>query len=157
VAILLYLDTNVFCRPFDDQTTGGIREETEAFAVILEKIKENEAALVTSDLLLFEIRRIISAEKRSKASVYLPLSSRHYSLDDESLQLAREIMARFKVEPRDSLHLASALLMEAQYFLTCDDGVTKRFKNKPLSAMMTPMVRSIGVMNPVDFVRAMRW
>jgi len=131
VTILLYLDTNVFCRPFDDQTARRIWEETEAFALILEKIKENKALLVTSDLILFEIRRIISADKRAKASVYLPLSSRHRILDDESLQLAREIVERFKIDPRDSLHLASALLMEAQYFLTCDDGVTKHFKNKP--------------------------
>lgn len=157
MAILLYLDTNVFCRPFDDQTARRIREETEAFTLILEKIKENKALLVTSDLLLFEIRRIISAEKRAKASVYLPLSSCHRNLDDESLQLAREIVARFKVGPRDSLHLASALLTESQYFLTCDDGVTKRFKNKPLSAMIMSMARSVSVMNPVDFVQTMGW
>ena len=157
MTILLYLDTNVFCRPFDDQTARRIWEETVAFALILEKIKENKALLVTSDLILFEIRRIISADKRAKASVYLPLSSRHRILDDESLQLAREIVARFKVGPRDSLHLASALLMEAQYFLTCDDGVTKHFKNKPLSAMITAKARSIGVLNPVDFVQTMGW
>jgi predicted nucleic acid-binding protein len=157
VAIRLYLDTNVFCRPFDNQAAMRIREETEAFALILKKIKENEASFVTSDLVLFELRRIISVEKRAKASVYLPLGSRHRSLDDESLQLAREIVANFKVAPRDSLHLAGALLMEAQYFLTCDDGVTKRFKNKPLSVKIKSAPRSIYVMNPVDFVQVIGW
>ncbi|MGH7830599.1 MAG: type II toxin-antitoxin system VapC family toxin [Candidatus Binatia bacterium] len=157
MAILLYLDTNVFCRPFDDQTVGRIQRETEAFTLILEKIAENEAAFGTSDLLLFEIRRILSPAKRAKAMGYLPLSRDHHRLDDDSLQLAREIMTRFKIKPRDSLHLASALLMEAQYFLSCDDAVTKRFRYRPLSAIINTIIGSIRVMNPVELVRTMHW
>jgi len=32
-----------------------------------------------------------------------------------------------------------------------------KFNGVALSAMITPMVRSIGVMNPVNFVRALEW
>ena len=58
--ILLYFDTNVLCRPFDDQTNRRIRRETEAFQRLLERIEANEAAFITSEILLFEIQRIIS-------------------------------------------------------------------------------------------------
>jgi hypothetical protein len=73
VAILLYFDTNVLCRPFDDQTIGRIRMETEAFERILEKIRAKEAAFIASDILVFEIQRIISPAKRAKVSMYLRL------------------------------------------------------------------------------------
>ena len=56
MAILLYFDTNVLCRPFDDQTIKRIQRETEAFEQILEKIRAKEAAFITSDILVFEIR-----------------------------------------------------------------------------------------------------
>jgi hypothetical protein len=62
VAILLYFDTNVLCRPFDDQTIKRIQRETEAFERILEKIRAKEAAFITSDILVFEIQRIIESQ-----------------------------------------------------------------------------------------------
>ena len=50
MATLLYFDTNVLCRPFDDQTIRRIRKETEVFERILEKIRAKEAAFITSDI-----------------------------------------------------------------------------------------------------------
>lgn len=133
MAILLYFDTNVLCRPFDDQTTRRIRRETEAFERILEKIRDGEAVFFTSEILVFEIERIISPAKKAKASVYLDLAKGYQTTTPETLVVAHEIMKKFKLEPRDALHAAGALLGEAQYFLSCDDGVTRRFRKRPLS------------------------
>lgn len=157
MAILLYFDTNVLCRPFDDQTIRRIRRETEAFERILERIKNNEAAFVISEILVFEIQRIISPTKRAKASGYLHLSNGYHITKDETFPLAGEIMGKFKLEPRDALHAASALLEEAQYFLSCDDGVTKRFKKRPLSVNIRNKDRALEVMNPVDFIYKTGW
>jgi predicted nucleic acid-binding protein len=74
VAIRLYLDTNVLCRPFDDQTGARVRRETEAFGRILEKISNNEAVYFISDILMFELRRIVLPAKRAKVFAYLDLS-----------------------------------------------------------------------------------
>ncbi len=157
MAILLYLDTNVLCRPFDDQAIRRIRRETEAFERILEKIKENEATFVSSEILVFEIQRIVSPAKRAKASGYLHLSKGYHIMNEETFTLANDIMGKFKLEPRDALHAASALLEEAQYFLSCDDGVTKRFKKRPLSVTIRSKDRALEVMNPENFVRKMGW
>lgn len=153
----LYLDTNVFCRPFDDQDIARVRDETEAFERILDKVKEDKASLVISEILIFEIQRIIQPIKRAKASGYLHLAKDYHAMKEETLSLARRVIARFKLEPRDALHVASALLEESDYFLTCDDGITKRFKKKSLSAIINNHRRILQVMNPVEFVGKMRW
>ena len=157
MALLLYFDTNVLCRPFDAQTSRRIRRETEAFERILEKIRGKEAAFVTSDILVFEIQRIISPAKRAKVSIYLRLRQGYHAATTETLSIANEIIRNFKLSPRDALHAASALLGNAQYFLSCDDGVTKRFKTTPLSVNIQNEHRILEVMNPEDFVTKMGW
>ena len=157
MAILLYFDTNVLCRPFDDQTKGRIRRETEAFERVLEKIRAKEAAFITSDILVFEIQRIISPAKRAKASIYLRLRQGYHVATSETLTVADEIMRNFKLSPRDALHAASALLGKVQYFLSCDDGVTRRFKRMPLSVNIQNEHRALEVMNPEDFIAKMGW
>jgi predicted nucleic acid-binding protein len=79
-----------------------------------------------------EIQRIISPVKRAKVSIYLRLRQGYHVATMETLTVANQIIRNFKLSPRDALHAASALLGEAQYFLSCD-GVTKRFKTTPLS------------------------
>jgi len=157
MALRLYLDTNVLCRPFDDQTIGRIRRETEAFERILDKISQDEVALVVSEILVFELRGIVSPDKRAKASGYLYLAKDHHDMTEETLSLARRVVEKFKLQPRDALHMASALLAESSYFLTCDDGITKRFKKRPLSASIGIQRRTLRVLNPVDFIGEMQW
>ncbi len=152
MAIRLYLDTNVFCRPFDDQVITRIRDETEAFEQILEQLREGRASLVISEILIFEIQRIIQPTKRAKGVGYLRLAKDYHSMREETLALARRLVRRFKLQPRDALHVAGALLEESDYFLTCDDGITKRFKETPLSANIKSRRRILKIMNPVEFV-----
>jgi predicted nucleic acid-binding protein len=99
VAILLYFDTNVLCRPFDDQTVRRIRRETEAFERILERIRAKEVAFITSDILVFEIQRIISPTKRAKVSIYLRLRQGYQAATTETLTIANEIIRNFKLSP----------------------------------------------------------
>lgn len=157
MAIRLYLDTNILCRPFDDQTIRRIRRETEAFGRILERIRGSEAILITSEILVFELQKILSPSKRAKASGYLPLAKDHHLLKEGSFLLAEEILQQYRLEPRDALHIASAILEESDYFLSCDDGVTKRFKKNPLSVTIKGRESVLEVMNPIDFVKRIGW
>lgn len=157
MAIRLYLDTNVLCRPFDDQTIRRIRRETEAFERILEKIRDRAATLVTSEILVFEIQRIVSPSKKAKASGYLPLARGYHPLTENTYVLAENIMSKFRLEPRDALHVASALLEDTEYFLSCDDGITKRFRREALSVTIDEQFRSLEILNPEDFVKKMGW
>lgn len=110
--IRLYLDTNVLCRPFDNQRIRRIRRETEAFERLVEKIRDNDAVLVTSEILLFKILRILSSEKRAKVVSDLPLGRAYHALTEETFNLAEEMVSKFRLDPRDALHVISALLEE---------------------------------------------
>lgn len=121
------------------------------------KMEAKEAAFITSDILVFEIQRIISPAKRAKVSIYVRLGQGYHAAGTETLIVANEILKNFKLSPRDTLHCASALLGNAQYFLSCDDGVTKKFKKAPLSVNIQDEHRSLEVMNPEDFIAKVGW
>jgi len=69
VSIIIYLDTNVFTRPFDDQRNSNIREEANAFYKIIENVKNNKLRLLCSDILAFEVHNILRKEYFSAMNV----------------------------------------------------------------------------------------
>lgn len=61
----IYLDTNVWGRPFDDQSSERIREEAEAFFRILEGAYYQQKHVIIASLMLDdEIAQIEEKEKR---------------------------------------------------------------------------------------------
>jgi hypothetical protein len=63
--ILIYLDTNLYSRPFDDQKQPQIQTEANAFLEIIQAVKNHQLMLLTSDILLFEVYNILTPEKRA--------------------------------------------------------------------------------------------
>ncbi len=51
----IYLDTCIYCRPFDDQSQDRIAKETEAFAKILKLAELGKVIIVGSDVLSDEL------------------------------------------------------------------------------------------------------
>jgi predicted nucleic acid-binding protein len=76
----------------------------------LEKIEVNEAAFITSEILVFEIQRITLPAKRAKVTVYLRLAQRYQVATEETFTVANELIRSFRLSPRDALHAASALI-----------------------------------------------
>jgi predicted nucleic acid-binding protein len=134
-----------------------IRRETEAFERILEKIEAKEAAFISSEILIFEVQRTISPAKRAKLSIYLGLHQGYQATTSATFAVANEIIRNFKLAPRDALHAASAALGTANYFLSCDDGITRRFKTRPLSVNIGTEARTLEVMNPAVFIAKIGW
>ena len=60
----IYLDTNVYCRSFDDQENERICEEAEAFLRIVEASEKRELIIISSDYVRFEIEQIPCYVKR---------------------------------------------------------------------------------------------
>lgn len=54
----VYLDTNVYCRPLDDQSDRRIRKESRAFLEIADKALRGEIETVSSDYVKFEVEQI---------------------------------------------------------------------------------------------------
>jgi hypothetical protein len=68
---LIYLDTNVYSRPFDDQRQSDIQEEANAFVEIIAEVEAKRLSLLGSDILRFEVHNILGEEKRAKVKDYL--------------------------------------------------------------------------------------
>ncbi len=71
--LVVYLDLNVYSRPFDDQTNEKIRRETEAINVLWDQAKKGLLHLVSSDILYLEVKRILSESKKAKVISHFKL------------------------------------------------------------------------------------
>jgi hypothetical protein len=151
---LIYLDTNVYARPFDDQTEQAIQEEANAFLSIIAAVKYSKLELLSSDILAFEVAQILSEDKRTKVEKALSLCAQHVDQSDEVLNLGRMIENRCGIRARDALHVASAMLGGARYFLSCDNRVTEMKRARCYRRLAPSGGHAyFSAMNPTMFVR----
>lgn len=149
--MLVYCDTNIYCRPLDDQSQPRIRAETDAFLDILERVQRNEITLVSSGILIAEVRKISNLSKRRLVELYLSHCARHIRTSLQIVQAADELVKRCQLKPKDAFHVASACQGHVRYFLTCDDRVTK--KRESISRMTKRLGFEVEVLNPLEFLR----
>ena len=155
--ILIYFDTNVYARPFDDQRRLPIQAETNAFLTILEAIKVQCFTLLSSDILLFEVHHILDEEKRAKVLEYLKLCTHHIDNSEDILRLGKQIEKTCHTRARDALHIASAMIGDARYFLSCDGTVTQMSHARCYRRLgKTYRQTYFSVMNPIRFVTKMK-
>ena len=154
---LIYLDTNVYSRPFDDQTRTDVQEEANAFLEIIAEVEAGNLTLLTSDILEFEVQNIISEEKRANVKDYLALSNKQIASSDELVNLGKRIQNECHIRARDALHIASAILGLARYFLSCDKKVTEMRQTRCYRRLAKPYRTGyFSVMNPILFIEKMK-
>ncbi len=123
--MIIYLDTNVYFRPFNDQTQTRIRQEAEAFVKILDQVEEGEIELLKSEILEFEIEQVSDAELKNKVETYLKLCAHSLRADERQLKLAQQLEHDCGFKGRDALHVAAACFGEAVFCVTCDDRMIR--------------------------------
>ena len=111
---LIYLDTNAYSRPFDDQTQADIQAEVNAFLDIIAEVKTGKLLLLGSDILDFEVHNVLKVEKRTKIKDYLSLCHQHVENSEDALNLGKQIQADCHIRTRDALHIASAIIGQAR-------------------------------------------
>ena len=126
----IYLDTCCLQRPLDDQTQPRIRVETEAVFAILASVQHGAVALLTSEVLEFEISRTPDEQRQREATAILTLASERLTLSDASEQLA-ESLSQAGLSSIDALHVALAATAGADFFVTADDTLLRRAKSVP--------------------------
>lgn len=124
----LYLDMCSLQRPLDSKTQVRIILEAEAVLGIIALCETGQIQLMSSDILMFEAKNIAITQRKAyvfevlnKANIYL---ARTKTIDQKAKELVE-----LGIKPMDSLHLASAIIAEADYFCTCDDRLLRRGKN----------------------------
>jgi predicted nucleic acid-binding protein len=120
----IYLDTNVYCRPLDDQSHRRIRAEAEAFLKIVESAERGEIEIVSSDYVKFEIEHIQDSLKRKAVRGFEKILCKvNVTSSKRLLALSREFIFKCKMGSLDALHVAAACIGKANFLLTCDDKI----------------------------------
>lgn len=145
----IYADTNIYCRPFDDLSQSKIALETESIFVLFESINKNKLSLTTSDILKLELLRT-DPLKQIRVKSFLSLADKHVSESENIKDLAYQISKCCKISPRDALHLSSAVVGRADYFLTCDSGLLRKSDCLHKNFCLI-------IINPVQFVWQILW
>ncbi len=147
--LTIYLDTNIYGRPFDSKKDYKVNVEANASVLIFELIEKGEIICISSDILEYEISKA-PINKRTQMISLLSLTHRSVSLTGEIVKIAEKIHKECKIEPRDALHIASAIKGKAEYFLTCDNSVIKK------AILLKKMGLSIKILNPLKFLEEVK-
>lgn len=110
--------------------------------------------MLCSDILAFEVAQILSEDKRAKIEKALEWCAEHVTQSEEVLSLGKLIEKRCRIQARDALHVASALLGGARYFLSRDRHITEMKQARCYRRLMPPGGHAyFSAMNPTLFVR----
>ena len=144
----LYLDMNVYKRPFDDQRQMRIRLETVAITMIFAMIDDGQFSACWSFVLNYENSRDPVPERREFVE-YLSRCCETSVAPDESIrELARRLSETYQIRGRDALHLAITEMSRCDYLVTCDDQLVRQGQRLKDQGVIT-----VQVINLVDFVQ----
>lgn len=138
----IYLDNCCFNRPFDAQQQLRIRLESEAKLGIQEMILDEKIELAWSYIIDFENEFNPFEQRKLVISQW----RRHASADtDETPEIisTAEQLVRKGFKSKDALHLACALALKCDYFLTTDDHLIKKATG----------INEIKVIDPIAFIK----
>ena len=136
----VYLDSCCFNRPFDNQSSVVIRLETDAKLHVQELIRTGELELCWSFVLDYENAAHPFEEVRNRIGEWRNLAAADCDLSDGIANTAEQLM-ELGLRQMDASHIACAIHLNADYFLTTD----KKILNKPIKGTV--------VLNPIDFLR----
>ena len=138
----IYLDNSCFNRPFDDQKQLRIKLETEAKLDIQERIFKKEIKLTWSYILDFENEANPFEQRRLAIRGW----KNYASVDTDETKEIIEKAERFHqmgIKSKDSIHLACAISMRCEYFLTTDDELIKKASG----------IKEIKITDPISFIK----
>jgi predicted nucleic acid-binding protein len=139
------MDNCCFNRPFDNQSSKTISFETQSKLFIQEQIRAGYIELVWSFVLTFENSENPFDERREAILLWKDIASQNIEPKEEIRKMAIAYHKNCNLKPKDSLHLACAVISESEYLLTTD----RQFINNSVS------LKEIKVINPLDFFKSL--
>ncbi|MEK6556949.1 MAG: PIN domain-containing protein [Candidatus Margulisiibacteriota bacterium] len=136
----IYLDNCCFNRPFDDQSKLKIHLETEAKLYLQQQIVKGKIKLILSYILDYENLANPYEEKRLAIEDFKKYTSENVTESQSLINTAEAIVVKYRVKPKDALHIACALEAKANILVTMDSDLIKR------------AATCLCIMNPIQFV-----
>jgi predicted nucleic acid-binding protein len=138
---LIYMDFNCFQRGFDDPTQVRIQMEALACQEIFRMAEENKVALIWSFMHAVENDVCPFNERRQEAIKLSALCKKRIGVHEAIYDLSEKLDT---LDSKDALHLATALYIQAGFFITCDDILIKKSMKLDLE---------IKFLNPLEYWR----
>ena len=142
----LYLDLCVYNRPFDYQGQERIALETSAFIYVLEMIERGAYNVIASEALLYENSKNPDEQKKVRVATYLKLAQELIGIDNSDIERAK-FLKGLGFSDIDALHISLAERSEVDYFITCDDEITKLYKKHEnfIKVYVVSLIEFIGL------------
>jgi hypothetical protein len=137
----IYLDNCCFNRPFDDQKHFKIYLETLAKLYIQDKIISKKFKLAWSYMIDFE-NSVNPFEDRKQFIASWKKYSKDYTEENDHILKNADLLLILGLRSKDALHVACALELKCQYFITTDELLIKKMST----------LKDIIVINPITFV-----
>jgi len=144
----VYIDVCCYNRPFDDQGDDRIHLETEAILSVLNRGYKGELEIISSEVVEFEISRIIDIERKKRVSILSAYAKEKVKLN-RNIEKRGYTLKKMGFKPIDALHIACAEAKHVDVFLTTDDKLLRRAKK------YIDMI-NIRVENPVIWLMEVR-
>lgn len=137
----VYLDNCCFNRPFDDQSSLTIRLETEAKLHIQEMVRVGQIALGWSYILDYENAANPYEERLREIQKWNGLSD-VFTGETPEILADMNLGVAAGLKPLDALHVACAMALACEVFLTVDKGILKKAN----------IIENIQITNPIHFM-----
>jgi predicted nucleic acid-binding protein len=139
----LYLDVSFLKRPFDDLSIQTNRIEADLLFVILREVALQRITLIHSALIEYENSKNTHERRRAFTSYILRSATTFQSVTPKIRDRAIHLGRTCRIASIDALHIASAEAADADFFVTCDHALIKRYADD-----------IVVVSSPVAFIHA---
>ncbi|MGK7921766.1 MAG: type II toxin-antitoxin system VapC family toxin [Trichodesmium sp.] len=140
---LIYLDYNCFQRGFDDPRQTRIQMEALACQELFIMAEVGTIKLIWSFMHLDETNLCPFPDRKYAIFGIASLCQVRLGPTEDILELAKSFQATANLSSKDALHLACAVEVKADLFLTCDDDLRKKGQNLNLT---------IELLNPINYI-----
>jgi len=144
----VYLDLNIYKRPFDDQQQMRVRLETVAITMIFTLIERGQLSARWSFVLDLENSLDPILYRRQFVQALSACCGSSVEPDESIRELARRLSETHQVLGRDALHLACAESSGCDYLVTCDDRLVGQGRRLSEQGIL-----SVQAVNPVDLLQ----
>lgn len=144
------LNTNVFCRPFDDLTDDVTKEEAKSAEGIFSLVRQKRVDILSSDVLYEEVDLI--EDKTKNESVYYLIKTvekERISTNEKIISLADSLNAIIR-DYNDCLHIAFAATGKCDSLITCDYELISK-KGKIESFLLSQNIK-LKIKTPSEFI-----
>ncbi len=138
----IYLDNCCFNRPYDDQSQLTVSMEALAKLSIQQDIRNNNADLVTSYILVAENTANRFEEKRKDIQKFIDKYTNTY-VSEKSADMVKDIaidIMNTGIKLMDACHIACAIIAGCDYFISTDKRLLKYQSDK------------IKIVNPISYI-----